>query len=105
MQELDSAESAVENADTELSILKHQNDVLREQLNIKEALKDLEPEMDALKQQAANLKDAQALARLQEKRDAATGSGQFAGMARYGADGIIATQRRNQIGRHQKVYY
>ena len=100
MQELNSAESAVENADTELSILKHQNDVLREQLDIKEALKDLAPEMEILKQEEKNLKMAHTLAVLQEKVDKATGGGQFAGMSQYGAGGIIAQMRTNAQNRH-----
>lgn len=100
MQELNSAESAVENADTELKILKHQNDVLREQLDIKEALKDLAPEMEILKQEEKNLKMAHTLAVLQEKADKATGGGQFAGMSQYGAGGIVAQMRTNAQNRH-----
>ena len=100
MQELNAAESAVENADTELKILKHQNDILREQLDIKEALKDLAPEMEILKQEEKNLKMAHTLAVLQEKADKATGGGQFAGMSQYGAGGIVAQMRTNAQNRH-----
>lgn len=100
MQELNAAESAVENADTELKILKHQNDILREQLDIKEALKDLAPKMEILKQEEKNLKMAHTLAVLQEKADKATGGGQFAGMSQYGAGGIVAQMRTNAQNRH-----
>ena len=101
--EVEASAAAVENANTEADIIKFQNDLLREKLDIKEKLFELEPKMEVLKQQEKVLKDEMALARLQEKRDAAVGGGQFAGMSQFGAGGIVATQRRNQIGRHKST--
>ena len=98
--ELTAAKDATDNATLQEQILKNQNKILREKLDIQYKLAELAPKMEILKQEEKNLKMAHTLAMLQEKADRATGTGQFAGMSQFGAGGIVATQRGNQVARH-----
>ena len=98
--ELTAAKDATDNATLQEQILKNQNKILREKLDIQYQLAELAPKMEILKQEEKNLKMAQTLAMLQEKADKATGGGQFAGMSQFGAGGIVAQMRTNAIDRH-----